>query len=65
MDMKRDLSFIVFLFKAGKWQGVNYPPEAYEISIALFEAVPTSEPKIHTYGRQVSNPILLKLQIPE
>jgi hypothetical protein len=64
IDIKRDLSFILFLFQAGKAQGEVYPPKAYEINMALFEAVPTPDPKRLTYGRQVSNPILVKLDLP-
>jgi hypothetical protein len=63
VNFSQQLAFVVFLFGAGKAMGEVYPPEAYVIQVALFEAIPNPGSKFHEFGRQVSNPISMKLDI--
>jgi hypothetical protein len=63
VKFSQQLAFILFLFGAGKAMGEVYPPEAYVIRVALFEAIANPGSKFHEFGRQVSNPISMKLDI--
>jgi hypothetical protein len=63
VKFSQQLAFIQFLFGAGKSMGEVYPPEAYVIQVALFEAISNPGSKFHKFGRQVSNPISMKLDI--
>lgn len=61
--MGLQFAFIHFLYDSGKLSGEKYKPEDYRLRIALFEAVQASRGKGFAFGRQLSNPIVLTLDI--
>jgi hypothetical protein len=60
VSLGQGVNFICFLFGAGKAMREKHTPDSYTIKVALFEADPDSKPGTYKYGRQVSNPIILK-----